>query len=55
MDILSEIIVSTYPKTFSLENGTPVTVRPLLKMDEAELLEYFGSLPPGVGSASRRT
>jgi len=46
MDALSEIIISTYPKTVSLEDDTPVTLRPLLKADEAALLEYFGSLPP---------
>ena len=46
MDTLSEILVSTYPETVSLEDETPVVVRPLLKTDEAALLEYFGSLPP---------
>ena len=46
MDTLSEILVSTYPKTVSLGDDTPVVVRPLLKKDEAALREYFGSLPP---------
>jgi L-amino acid N-acyltransferase YncA len=46
MDILSEILIKTYPRSISLEDGTPVTLRPLLKGDEAALLEYFGSLPP---------
>jgi L-amino acid N-acyltransferase YncA len=46
MDTLSEILITTYPKTVSLEDKTPVTLRPLLKTDEAALLEYFGSLPP---------
>ena len=46
MDNLSEILVTTYPKTISLDDGTPVTLRPLLKADEAALVEYFGSLPP---------
>lgn len=46
MDTLSEILITTYPQTISLEDGTPVTLRPLLKTDEAALLVYFGSLPP---------
>jgi L-amino acid N-acyltransferase YncA len=46
MDKLSKLLVTTYPKTISLDNGTPVTLRPLLKADEAALAEYFGSLPP---------
>jgi L-amino acid N-acyltransferase YncA len=46
MDKLSEILVTTYPKNTSLDDGTPITLRPLLKEDEAGLLEYFGSLPP---------
>jgi L-amino acid N-acyltransferase YncA len=46
MDKLSDILVTTYPKNISLDDGTPVTLRPMLKADEAALLEYFGSLPP---------
>jgi L-amino acid N-acyltransferase YncA len=46
MENLPEILISTYPKSVSLEDDTPITIRPLLKMDEAALLEYFGSLPP---------
>jgi L-amino acid N-acyltransferase YncA len=46
MDKLSEILVATYPLNISLDDGTPVTLRPLLKTDEAALVEYFGSLPP---------
>jgi L-amino acid N-acyltransferase YncA len=46
MDTMSEILIKTYPQSISLEDGTPVTLRPLLKVDEAALLEYFGSLPP---------
>lgn len=46
MDKLTEIIVTSYPKSISLDDGTPVTLRPLLKADGAALLEYFGSLPP---------
>jgi L-amino acid N-acyltransferase YncA len=46
MDKLSEILVTTYPKSISLDDGRPVTLRPLLKTDEAALVEYFASLPP---------
>jgi L-amino acid N-acyltransferase YncA len=46
MDTLSELLISTYPKSVSLEDGKPITLRPLLKADEAALQEYFGSLPP---------
>ncbi|MBM4286609.1 MAG: GNAT family N-acetyltransferase [Deltaproteobacteria bacterium] len=46
MDKLSEILINTYPKNISLDDGTPVTLRPLLKSDEAGLVEYFKNLPP---------
>lgn len=46
MDKLSEILITTFPKTISLDDGTPVTLRPLLKTDEADLLEYFASIAP---------
>jgi L-amino acid N-acyltransferase YncA len=46
MDKLSETLVTTYPQNASLDDGTPITLRPLLKGDEGGLLEYFGSLPP---------
>jgi hypothetical protein len=47
MDALSELLIKTYPHSISLEDVTTVTLRPLLKDDEAALLRYFGSLPPG--------
>src|SRR3989339_699720 len=47
MDALAEILTETYPNTASLEDGTTITLRPLLKDDEAALLAYFQSLPPG--------
>lgn len=46
MDNLSEILIESYPKSISLDDGTPVTLRPMLKTDEAALLEYFQSIPP---------
>ncbi len=55
MDKLSEILVTTYPQSISLDDGTLVTLRPLLKVDGAALLEYFGSLPPRIAFASRMT
>lgn len=46
MDKLSEILITTFPKTITLDDGTPITLRPLLKTDEAGLLEYFASIAP---------
>jgi L-amino acid N-acyltransferase YncA len=46
MKSLPEIITQNYPKTLTLEDGTPVTLRPMLKSDEDALLKYFRSLPP---------
>lgn len=46
MDALTEILISSFPKTVSLDDGTSLTLRPMLKTDEAALLEYFGSIPP---------
>jgi L-amino acid N-acyltransferase YncA len=46
MDKLSEILVTTYPQSISLDDGSTITLRPLLKTDEAALVQYFGSLPP---------
>ena len=46
MDKLSEILVKTYPQSISLDDGSAITLRPLLKSDEAALVKYFGSLPP---------
>ncbi len=45
MENLSEIIINNYPKTISLNGSSPITLRPLLKQDEAALLEYFQALP----------
>lgn len=46
MDTLSAMLIKTYPQTVPLEDGTSVILRPLLKEDEAALLEYFQGLPP---------
>ena len=46
MEKLSEILITTYPQSISLDDGSTITLRPLLKTDEAALVQYFGSLPP---------
>ena len=46
MDTLSEILIQSYPQSISLDDGMTFTLRPLLKTDEAALVEYFSSLPP---------
>jgi L-amino acid N-acyltransferase YncA len=46
MNNLAEILIKNYPKQVKLDDGTTVTVRPLLKDDEAAFLAYFQSLAP---------
>lgn len=46
MDQLYEAVTKTYPQTVTLEDGTRVTLRPLLKEDEPKLAEYFQTLTP---------
>ncbi len=46
MNSLAEILVKNYPKKVDLEDGTVITLRPLLKEDEQAFLTYFQSLPP---------
>jgi L-amino acid N-acyltransferase YncA len=45
MEKLVEILINTYPKEATLEDGTPVTLRPMIKHDEEALLAYFQALP----------
>jgi L-amino acid N-acyltransferase YncA len=45
MENLVEVLINNYPKTVTLENGTRVTLRPLLKSDEGALVEYFQEMP----------
>jgi hypothetical protein len=47
MDTLSEILIKSYPQSISLDDGTPVILRPLLKADEAALVEYFAPAARG--------
>jgi L-amino acid N-acyltransferase YncA len=46
MNNLAEILIKNYPKQVKLDDGTAVTVRPLLKDDEQAFLAYFQSLAP---------
>jgi ribosomal protein S18 acetylase RimI-like enzyme len=46
MNNLAAILVQTYPKQVKLEDGTAITLRPLLKDDEQAFLSYFQSLAP---------
>lgn len=45
MNNLAELLVKNYPKKIALEDGTVITLRPLLKEDEPAFLAYFQSLP----------
>jgi L-amino acid N-acyltransferase YncA len=45
MEDLVEILFKNYPKTITLEDGTQLTLRPLLKDDKQALLEYFQDMP----------
>jgi len=45
MQNLAEVLIKNYPKTATLEDGTPVILRPLVKADEQALLEYFQKMP----------
>lgn len=46
MNNLADILVQTYPQKVNLEDGTAITLRPLLKDDEQAFLAYFQSLAP---------
>jgi len=46
MENLSALLIKNYPKTATLEDGTQISLRPLIKGDEKALLEYFQALPP---------
>ncbi len=46
MNNLAEILIKNYPKKVKLEDGTTITLRPLLKDDEQPFLTYFQSLEP---------
>ncbi len=46
MNNLADIVIKNFPKEVKLEDGTAITLRPLLKDDEQTFLAYFRSLAP---------
>jgi L-amino acid N-acyltransferase YncA len=46
MENLEKILLKNYPKTATLEDGTLINLRPLIKEDENMLFQYFQGLPP---------
>jgi L-amino acid N-acyltransferase YncA len=46
MEKLVEILINNYPKEATLEDGTSITLRPMIKDDEHALVKYFQALPP---------
>lgn len=46
MNNLADILIKNFPKQVNLEDGTAITLRPLLKDDEQTFLAYFRSLAP---------
>jgi L-amino acid N-acyltransferase YncA len=46
MNNLADILIKDFPKKINLEDGTAITLRPLLKDDEPAFLAYFQSLAP---------
>ena len=46
MPNLAELVVKNYPKQVPWEDGSTITLRPLLKDDEPAFLAYFQSLAP---------
>jgi L-amino acid N-acyltransferase YncA len=46
MEKLVEVLINTYPKEAILDDGTPITLRPMIKDDGQSLVKYFQALPP---------
>ena len=46
MNNLADLLIKNFPKKVNLEDGTAITLRPLLKDDEQAFLSYFQSLTP---------
>src|SRR6516165_6376824 len=44
-DAVSHYLLSAYPKTVALRDGTGVTLRPLIPQDRAEIGEFFDRVP----------
>lgn len=45
MENIVEVLINYFPQKTTLENGTKVTLRPLLKTDEEALVQYFRYMP----------
>jgi len=46
MEMLSDLLITKYPRSVKLGDGTQITLRPLMKDDEQALVDYFQILPP---------
>jgi L-amino acid N-acyltransferase YncA len=46
MNDLADILIKDFPKKINLEDGTTITLRPLLKDDGQAFLAYFQNLAP---------
>ena len=46
MNNLAGLLIKNFPKQVNLEDGTVITLRPLLKDDDQAFLAYFRSLAP---------
>lgn len=45
--MLQEVVNERYPKSVTLRDGTPVTIRPMVAADEKALLAFFRGVPAG--------
>ena len=45
--MLQEVLNERYPKSVTLRDGTPVTIRPMVATDEKALLAFFRGVPAG--------
>lgn len=43
----TEVLLADFPKTWVLDDGTKVTVRPMVREDRAKVAEFFRSIPEG--------
>lgn len=43
---IEDIARTMFPKTVTLKDGTPVTLRPMVKEDAGKLFEFFKRVPP---------
>ncbi len=43
---MDQIVKEKFPKTVTLKDGTPATLRPMVKEDAGKLFEFFKHVPP---------